>query len=264
MVAAAVGAAAAQGRAIRCSTCSADLGNFTLPLAGAPARVVGVEGDPALVAKARANAGAQRHRKRGILRWIISSNRRIAAPGAHAAYDLVLLDPPRAGARCNPGTHGTMAAAPSRVYFLPSGSLARDAGILTRVHGLQLIGAGVMDMFPHTTHVESIAVFERVRMSLGPLMIDVAGTELSSEDRDVLRHPLVGSVLLFSRNYRNPQQLARAHRGDSGSAHAALADRGRPRGRPRTALSRRIHAAAAASRLLGRRFDEDRARRACA
>ena len=45
-------------------------------------------------------------------------------------------------------------------------------------------------------------------MSLGPLMVDVAGTELTSEDLDVLRHPLVGSVILFTRNYRNPQQIS--------------------------------------------------------
>src|SRR5258708_35596268 len=45
------------------------------------------------------------------------------------------------------------------------------------------------------------------RMSLGPLMIDISGTELSPEDVDVLGHPLVGSVLLFTRNYRNPDQL---------------------------------------------------------
>ena len=57
------------------------LGNFTLPLAAVPRAVVGVEGDPALVAKARANAGAQRHRKRRFLRWIISLNRQISALG---------------------------------------------------------------------------------------------------------------------------------------------------------------------------------------
>jgi beta-N-acetylhexosaminidase len=45
-------------------------------------------------------------------------------------------------------------------------------------------------------------------MSLGPLMVDVAGTELSSEDLDVLRHPLVGSVILFTRNYRDPRQIS--------------------------------------------------------
>jgi len=45
-------------------------------------------------------------------------------------------------------------------------------------------------------------------MSLGPLMVDVAGTELSSEDLDVLRDPLVGSVILFTRNYRDPRQIS--------------------------------------------------------
>jgi 23S rRNA (uracil1939-C5)-methyltransferase len=73
----------------------------------------------------------------------------------------VLLDPPRAGATeiMERMAHWR----PRRVVYISChpGSLARDAGILAHAQGFQLIGAGVMDMFPHTTHVESIAVFER-------------------------------------------------------------------------------------------------------
>ena len=77
------------------------------------------------------------------------------------AFDLVLLDPPRAGAveimERMPQWR------PRRLVYISChpGSLARDAGILVGGQGYRLIGAGVMDMFPHTTHVESIAVFER-------------------------------------------------------------------------------------------------------
>jgi 23S rRNA (uracil1939-C5)-methyltransferase len=73
----------------------------------------------------------------------------------------VLLDPPRAGAReVLPVVGGSGAG---RVVYISChpGSLARDAGILVRDHGFRLAAAGIMDMFPHTTHVEAMAVFER-------------------------------------------------------------------------------------------------------
>jgi 23S rRNA (uracil1939-C5)-methyltransferase len=135
------------------------LGNFTLPLARRALRVVGVEGDATLVAKARANAV-----RNGI------GNTQFAVENlfepntfggwASARYDLVLLDPPRAGAS---SLLATMAQwRPRRVVYISChpGSLARDAGILVHAQGFRLTDAGVMDMFPHTTHVESIAVFE--------------------------------------------------------------------------------------------------------
>jgi 23S rRNA (uracil1939-C5)-methyltransferase len=90
----------------------------------------------------------------------------LANPAAWSAwaarrYDRVLLDPPRAGARDVLPVVGGCGA--SRVVYISChpGSLARDAGILVRDHGFRLVAAGVMDMFPHTTHVEAMAVFDR-------------------------------------------------------------------------------------------------------
>ncbi len=136
------------------------LGNFTLPLALRAKQVVGVEGDAALVAKARANA---------LRNGIANATFHVAdlfAPGraeawAEKPYDLVLLDPPRAGAAeiMERMPHWR----PRRVVYISChpGSLARDAGLLVEAFGYKLRAAGVMDMFPHTTHVESIAVFEK-------------------------------------------------------------------------------------------------------
>jgi 23S rRNA (uracil1939-C5)-methyltransferase len=136
------------------------LGNFTLPFAARAARVVGVEGDGTLVAKARANA--ERNAVPGV-EFHVDNLFEPARCGdwAKNTYDLVFLDPPRAGAS---EIMERMAQwRPRRVVYISChpGSLARDAGILVESQGYRLTGAGVMDMFPHTTHVESIAVFER-------------------------------------------------------------------------------------------------------
>jgi 23S rRNA (uracil1939-C5)-methyltransferase len=136
------------------------LGNFTLPLARRAASVVGVEGDGPLVDRARDNA------RRNGLSNVEFHRDNLFEPkslGAWAgeAYDLVLLDPPRAGAL--EIMERMPQWRPRRVVYISChpGSLARDAGILVEGQGFRLVGAGVMDMFPHTTHVESVAVFER-------------------------------------------------------------------------------------------------------
>ena len=136
------------------------LGNFTLPIARRVAEVVGVEGEAALVARSRENA-----QRNGIANAefhaadLMQDHR--AAAWAQARYDRVLLDPPRSGAAAvleYLPRRGT-----DRIVYVSChpGSLARDAGTLVAQHGFRLAAAGVMDMFPHTAHVESIALFER-------------------------------------------------------------------------------------------------------
>jgi 23S rRNA (uracil1939-C5)-methyltransferase len=136
------------------------LGNFTLPIARRCARVLGVEGTASLIERARANARAN-----GI------SNAEFAVadldkdcrelPWARQRYDRVLLDPPRLGAKAVIPL--IAAGGATRVVYISChpGSLARDAGSLVHEHQFRLVQAGIMDMFPHTAHVESIAVFER-------------------------------------------------------------------------------------------------------
>lgn len=136
------------------------LGNFTLPVAKMAGRVVGVEGDPGLVEQARANA---RDNGIGNVEFHIAD---LSAdiggrPWALQRYDQVVLDPPRAGAFAllDRFTHWR----PRRVLYVSCdpATLARDAGVLVREQGYELARVGVLDMFPHTGHVESLALFVR-------------------------------------------------------------------------------------------------------
>ncbi len=136
------------------------LGNFTLPLARRAAQVLGIEGDAALVQRARDNA---RHNALDNVRFELAdlfADPRNAS-WAREPWDALLLDPPRAGAA--ELLEALPARATRRVLYVSChpGSLARDAGTLVHRHGFRLTAAGVMDMFPHTAHVESMALFER-------------------------------------------------------------------------------------------------------
>ena len=137
------------------------LGNFTLPMARRAREVVGVEGEAGLIGRARANArlngitNAEFH----VADLSVAPDKGI--PWMRGGFDQVLLDPPRVGAR--EVLSAVAHIAPRRVVYISchTGSLARDLGILTHEMGFRLRAAGVLDMFPHTTHVESVAVLER-------------------------------------------------------------------------------------------------------
>jgi 23S rRNA (uracil1939-C5)-methyltransferase len=139
------------------------LGNFTLPIARRAGHVVGVEGDSGLVARARANA--ERNGLADKAEYFAANlfEDQRSEPWAKREYQRVLLDPPRAGAQEILGY--LPGKATHRVVYVSChpASLARDAGILVNQHGFKLKSAGVMDMFPHTAHVESIALFERAK-----------------------------------------------------------------------------------------------------
>jgi 23S rRNA (uracil1939-C5)-methyltransferase len=144
------------------------LGNFTLPIARHAREVVGVEGSESLVARARANAavnglsGATTFHAANLFEVTSES---VATWGR---FDKVLIDPPREGAAELVKAIGAIgrddpARAPSRIVYVSCNpaTLARDAGILVGEFGHVLKAAGVVNMFPHTSHVESIALFER-------------------------------------------------------------------------------------------------------
>jgi len=136
------------------------LGNFTLPIARHAAAVVGVEGDPKLVQRATENAA-----RNAIVNTEFHSANLDAPDGlwpwTEAGFDKILLDPPRTGALEAVRRIGSLGA--SRIVYVSCNpaTLARDAAELVHRHGYGLRSAGVMDMFPHTTHVECMALFEK-------------------------------------------------------------------------------------------------------
>jgi 23S rRNA (uracil1939-C5)-methyltransferase len=138
------------------------LGNFTLPIARRGARVLGIEGSAALVKRAMQNAahnGLSGNTEYNVMNLFDMDEAALVRLGS---FDKWLIDPPRDGAMelvkaITPET------APKRIVYVSCNpaTLARDAEVLVHTHGYALKAAGVMNMFPQTSHVESIAVFEK-------------------------------------------------------------------------------------------------------
>jgi 23S rRNA (uracil1939-C5)-methyltransferase len=137
------------------------LGNFTLPIARLGAKVIGIEGSRELVALARSNAelnGVSTQTEFAVANLFKTTPESLSSLGR---FDKMLIDPPRDGAVAL--INALSGKPPQRIVYVsckPS-TLARDAAILVHEKGYRLSGAGIANMFPHTSHVESIALFER-------------------------------------------------------------------------------------------------------
>jgi 23S rRNA (uracil1939-C5)-methyltransferase len=148
------------------------LGNFTLPLARQARAVLGIEGSAALVERAGAAAALNGLAEKATfaLRNLFElSPEDLPAFGAAEKW---LIDPPREGAfaivkaladHAEAGSDGTGWQPPARIVYVSCNpaTLARDAGLLVHRAGYRCTAAGAINMFPHTAHVESLAVFER-------------------------------------------------------------------------------------------------------
>jgi len=134
------------------------LGNFTLPLARRAATVLGIEADAALVERARHNALRNGLSNAQFLVADLMQPLPVNAPYFAKGFSHVVLDPPRAGALEVMPTIAQLA--PRKIAYISChpGSLARDIAVLVHEFGFTLRVAGVLDMFPHTAHVESLAV----------------------------------------------------------------------------------------------------------
>ncbi|KAB2921943.1 MAG: 23S rRNA (uracil(1939)-C(5))-methyltransferase RlmD [Dechloromonas sp.] len=137
------------------------LGNFTLPIACSGASVVGIEGSAGLVRRGRESAAANGLAERvefAVANLFECSETSLQQLGH---FDKMLIDPPREGAIELVKALG--ADAPRRIVYVSCnpGTLARDAAVLVSVKGYRFRAAGAVNMFPHTAHVESVALFER-------------------------------------------------------------------------------------------------------
>ena len=137
------------------------LGNFTLAIARSGARVLGIEGARELIARARSNAA--RNDLSALAEFqhadLFALDDESFARLGH--FDRMLIDPPRDGAVAL--IKALSDNAPRRIVYVScnAATLARDAGVLVHTKGYALAAAGVVNMFPHTSHVESIAVFDK-------------------------------------------------------------------------------------------------------
>lgn len=137
------------------------LGNFTLPIARSGATVLGVEGSEGLVKRGRESAlanGLADKVEFGVANLFECTTASIAALGH---FDKMLIDPPREGALELVRALGS--DGPRRIVYVSCNpaTLARDAAVLVSAKGYRFKSAGAVNMFPHTSHVESITVFER-------------------------------------------------------------------------------------------------------
>jgi len=137
------------------------LGNFTLPIARSGASVLGIEGSAGLISRATDNA--MLNRLSSNVQFMTMDLFKIDAIqwAALGDFDKLLIDPPRDGALELIRLIGSNG--PRRIVYVSCNpaTLARDADLLVNTHGYRLLSAGVVNMFPHTAHVESIACFER-------------------------------------------------------------------------------------------------------
>jgi 23S rRNA (uracil1939-C5)-methyltransferase len=141
------------------------LGNFTLPIARLGARVTGFEGSRGLILRAQENARHNGLENDAAFVYANLFEMTGEVLASHGRFDKWLVDPPRDGAVELVKAIGAAGAgnAPGRIVYVSCNpaTLARDAAVLTHTLGYVLRAAGVVNMFPHTAHVESVALFER-------------------------------------------------------------------------------------------------------